>query len=146
MNSDQHQVSALTSTEKKAEVPSFLLAQISSTKPAGFVSGGITPIWIRLAPPGERCPYTGLSRTKQNTLILPSPENQFRPPVRSASLRSPGQKKATRLIDFASLLAHIESCVITHEGENFTPNTNPNKNNQQPPLAQPAGETNKKRQ
>jgi hypothetical protein len=63
--------------------------------------------WIRLPAPGARCPWTGMSRTGLNSIILPSPINNFRPPVISTSLRHPGQRKATRLINLGSLLKFI---------------------------------------
>ncbi len=64
--------------------------------------------WIRLPPPGTRCPWTGLSRTGINSLILPSATNGFRPVVISTSLRQPGQRRATRLVKLGSLLRYID--------------------------------------
>ena len=54
----------------------------------------VTPEFIRLPKPGTLCRWTGLSRSKLNELILPSPVNSFKPPVRSLSLRNRGQIKA----------------------------------------------------
>ncbi len=67
----------------------------------------ITPEFIRLPKPGTLCRWTGLSRSKLNELILPSPLNSFKPPVRSLSLRNRGQIKAVRLIVLESLLGYL---------------------------------------
>ena len=69
----------------------------------------ITPEFIRLPKPGTLCRWTGLSRSKLNELILPSPVNSFKPPVRSLSLRNRGQMKAVRLIVLESLLGYLRS-------------------------------------
>jgi hypothetical protein len=69
--------------------------------------------WVRLPVPGARCEWSGLSRTGINALILPSQENKFRPPVLSASLRKPGQRRATRLINLASLLRYLQEQAVT---------------------------------
>lgn len=61
------------------------------------------PVWIRLPKPGTMCPYTGLSRSAINGLIL-GPN----PPVRSVSLRQRFALRGTRLIHFQSLLDYIE--------------------------------------
>ena len=57
-----------------------------------------TPVWIRLP---EAVRLTGLSRSKVYELLSAGA-------IRSASLRNPGQRHATRLIDRADLLAFIE--------------------------------------
>ena len=64
------------------------------------------PEFIRLPKLGL-CPFSGLSRSKIYTLILPHEDNDFRPPVRSLSLRKPGQIKGTRLVVLESLLAYL---------------------------------------
>ena len=66
------------------------------------------PEFIRL-PVRRKCPYTGLSRAKLYQLISPCAENQFRPPVKSVSLRTPGAVKGVRLIHYASLLGYLHS-------------------------------------
>jgi hypothetical protein len=63
--------------------------------------------FIRLPKSGKRCPVSGLSRSAMNELVLPSEKNQFRPPVRSHSLRKPGQMKGIRLIDVKALKEFI---------------------------------------
>jgi hypothetical protein len=67
------------------------------------------PEWIRLPKSGERCALTGLSRSALNELILPSPANNYDPPVKSVSLRKPGQIRGIRLIHAASLSVYLES-------------------------------------
>jgi hypothetical protein len=66
--------------------------------------------FCRLPPVGQRCPETFyLSRAALNDLILPTEKNNFRPPVKSFCLRQKGAKTGIRLIDRASLVAHIRS-------------------------------------
>lgn len=43
------------------------------------------PLYLRLPKSGKRCPATGLSRSTLNDLILPTPSNDFRPPVPGAN-------------------------------------------------------------
>jgi hypothetical protein len=69
--------------------------------------GPLMPEFIRLPKPGTLCRWTGLSRSKLNELILPSPLNSFKPPVKSLSLRNRGQVKAVRLIVLDSLLGYL---------------------------------------
>lgn len=82
-----------------------------STKGGGDVAttSAARPEFIRLPKPRTLCPWTGLSRSKLNELILPSPLNGHRPPVRSVSLRNRGQIRAVRLINFDSLMAYLRS-------------------------------------
>ena len=65
------------------------------------------PEFIRLPKSGSQCPWSGLSRSKLNELILPTPLNQFSPPVSSVSLRHRGQLRAVRLVAFDSLMAYL---------------------------------------
>jgi len=67
------------------------------------------PEFIRLPKAGTLCPHSGLSRSKMNELVLPSPVNNFKPPVKSISLRNRGQVKAVRLVVFDSLMAYLRS-------------------------------------
>lgn len=73
----------------------------------------ITPETIRLPKVGGHDPYFGLTRSFINTLILPTAENNFSPPVRSFVLRRRGAKTGVRLVDYKSLrdfiLAHAET-------------------------------------
>ena len=88
----------------------------TSTAPVGARASeqpqALRPEFIRLPKPGTLCPWTGLSRSKLNELILPSPLNGHRPPVRSVSLRNRGQIRAVRLINFDSLMAYLRSLEV----------------------------------
>jgi len=64
-------------------------------------SNAVQPLWLRVP---QAVQLTGLSRSKVYELLA---EKR----VRSASLKDPGQRHATRLIDRADLLRYIESCV-----------------------------------
>ena len=66
------------------------------------------PEFIRL-PKGGLCPFTGLSRSKLNQLILPCEQNDHKPPVKSVCLRQRGATKGTRLVAFDSLLKYLHS-------------------------------------
>lgn len=66
------------------------------------------PAYLRLPRAGTRCPVTGLTRTALNELILPTAANDYRPPVRSFSLRGRGQIRGVRLISLPDLVRHIE--------------------------------------
>jgi|GEM_PF-657046 len=67
----------------------------------------VVPEFIRLPPPGSRCPWTGLSRSTINELILATEANGFKPPVQSHVLRKRGAKTGVRLVVFSSLLHFI---------------------------------------
>ena len=66
------------------------------------------PEYIRLPKTGTLCPYTGLTRSYVNELILPTGLNKFKPPVKSICLRKRGAKTGVRLIVFASLMAYLK--------------------------------------
>jgi hypothetical protein len=81
-----------------------------STRPVtAGATAYITPEFIRLPKPGTLCSHSGLSRSKMNELVLPSPVNNFKPPVKSVSLRNRGQVKAVRLISYDSLMTYLRS-------------------------------------
>lgn len=73
------------------------------------LQNAIRPEFIRLPKPSKLCPYTGLSRSKMNELVLPSEQNNCKPPVASISLRKRGQVKAVRLVVYDSLIAYLRS-------------------------------------
>ena len=98
----------------------------SSAEDVQFFCATIQYRWIRLPAPGKQCPWSGLSRTKINDLILPSKNNNFQPVVKSASLRQPGQHKAARVIHLASLLSHLERCAGITDKTDITPKTTKN--------------------
>lgn len=70
---------------------------------------GIKPEFLRLPRSGKLCPITGLSRSKFNELVLPCKFNNFRPPVESIVLRSPGRSRGVRLISYASAISFLKS-------------------------------------
>jgi hypothetical protein len=67
------------------------------------------PVTIRLPRQGDRCPWTGLSRSALNDLVLPSKRNKFSPPVKSNLLKTKENSTGIRLIDFQSLKAYLLS-------------------------------------
>jgi hypothetical protein len=73
------------------------------------------PEFIRLPKSPALCPHCGLSRSKLNELILPCTANDFRPPVKSISLRKRGQTKAVRLVVYDSLMTYLRS-FLNEEG------------------------------
>ena len=74
---------------------------------------GGKPIFIR-PPRTGYCAYTGLSRSKLYELI--SGDN---PPVQSISLKRGDQQRATRLINFGSLLEYLESFEEKNTNANY---------------------------
>ena len=74
--------------------------------PASAASTPSEREFLRLPKSGQ-CPITGLTRSKLYDLISPSEDNGFKPPVKSVSLRKPGQIKGTRLIVLQSLLDYL---------------------------------------
>lgn len=66
------------------------------------------PLYIRLPNRGV-CPHTGLKRGVLERLCVPSKRNNYNAPVRSVSLREPGMRKATRIVNFKSLKAYFAS-------------------------------------
>jgi hypothetical protein len=80
-----------------------------SAPPSAAVAPSARPEFIRLPKSGRLCPFTGLSRSKMNELVLPSPFNNFKPQVKSISLRNRGQVKAVRLIVYDSLTTYLRS-------------------------------------
>ena len=92
-----------------------------TTKPIAVAgqSPVVRPEFIRLPKPRTCDPWTGLSRSTLNLLVLPCRENNYRPPVRSCTLRRKGTTKGVRLIDLQSLLdyinAHVEPGCVADE-------------------------------
>ena len=62
------------------------------------------PEFIRLPKTGTLCPYSGLTRSKLNELVLPCPPNDHKPQVKSVCLRQRGAVKGVRLIVYRSLM------------------------------------------
>ena len=80
---------------------------VAPVEAADDATTSVVPEFIRLPKPGSREPFTGLSRSKLNQLILPSAENGFKPPVRSVVLRKRGAIRGVRLIFLDSLIGYI---------------------------------------
>jgi hypothetical protein len=97
----------MKSTKEKARsAPPMTLQAVAPTRVVGRL-----PEWIRLPKGGSSCPWTGLSRSKLNELVLPCESNRFKPPVKSSVLRQRGALKGVRLIHLDSLLRFIEAHV-----------------------------------
>ena len=88
----------------------YTLTPAAAPEPA--VPGAFQPTWIRLPKSGQHCPYTGLSRSVLNGLIL-GPNA----PVRSLSLRKQFALKGTRLIHLGSLLAYLDAMATSQNEE-----------------------------
>jgi len=88
-------------------------AQFTSVPPsvatAVHVAQPIVPEFLRLPKPGRLCPFTGLSRSKINELILPCPANDWKPPVKSISLRKKGSVRGCRLIVYDSFISYLKT-------------------------------------
>jgi hypothetical protein len=76
--------------------------------PANVIAAKITPEFIRLPKAGQLCPHTGLTRSYLNSLVLPSEDNNHRPPVESVALRQKGHVRGIRLISYSSLIGHLQ--------------------------------------
>jgi hypothetical protein len=70
--------------------------------------------YMRLPPSGQTDPIFGLKRTFLNSLILPCPENNWRPPVLSIVLRRKRARKGVRLIEITSLRAYIREQAVAN--------------------------------
>ena len=81
--------------------------------PPRVITATLKPETIRLPKPKTLCPYTGLSRSAMNELVLPCAANAFKPPVRSTVLRKRGARTGIRLVYFDSLLEHLHANVDT---------------------------------
>jgi len=68
------------------------------------------PVYLRLPREGVRCRYSDLPRSTLKDLCVPTRANDFRPPVKSISLKkSKHAKRGIRLIDYASLMKYLRS-------------------------------------
>jgi hypothetical protein len=75
--------------------------------PATEVSEAMKPEWLRLPAPGERCRFTGLSRSTLNELTIAGPANGGVAPVKSVVLRKRGALRGIRLISYHSLMGYL---------------------------------------
>jgi hypothetical protein len=64
------------------------------------------PEYISLPRTGTKCPYSGLSRSGLNNLILPMKSNGYKAVVDSTPERRSGKKRGRRLIHYASLMGY----------------------------------------
>lgn len=79
-------------------------------------AGKSLPEFLRLPKTGSRCSVTGLSRSHLNSLILPTEENGYQPPVRSVSLRKRGAVRGVRLIPTNELLDYLRNKLKNQNG------------------------------
>lgn len=79
-----------------------------STPSVATPSESVKPEWLRLPAPGQRCRFTGLSRSTLNELTIPGPANDGRPPVKSVVLRKRGALRGIRLISYDSLMGYLD--------------------------------------
>ncbi|MBI5384256.1 MAG: hypothetical protein HZA90_06170 [Verrucomicrobia bacterium] len=87
------------------------------TIPPQVIVAPIQPEFLRLPKPGLLCPFTGMTRSALNELILPTERNSFKPPVRSFVLRQRGAKTGIRLVDYA----HLSKFIRQHPQEAGNP-------------------------
>jgi hypothetical protein len=87
------------------------------------------PEFIRLPKPGTSDPWTSLSRSTLNVLVLPYRDNGFKPTVRSFALRRRGNQRGVRLVDLQILIdyinAHVEPAYIAHKPQELNTPRNP---------------------
>jgi hypothetical protein len=84
---------------------SFTQAQIADLNEQ---LGLVQPAYIRLPQFGQKCPFTGLSRSALDLLTRAQPLNNFRPPVRSKRFKQTGRKSGIKLIDYRSLRIYLD--------------------------------------
>ncbi len=66
---------------------------------------------LRLPKSPQRDPIFSLSRSTWNLLILPCKANDFKPPIKSVSMRRPGTVRGVRLIVVASARAYFQRLI-----------------------------------
>ncbi len=67
------------------------------------------PVWIPFPRDGELCKVSSLPLTALKQLARPCEANEFKPPVKSKKIVTPGQTKGRLMIQTASLLAWFET-------------------------------------
>jgi hypothetical protein len=72
-------------------------------------AGEKLPVWIRLPRPGDRCPFTGLSRSFLAELVRPCERNGYKPPVEAKKIDRNGSNRGVLLVNLKSLLDYINS-------------------------------------
>ena len=73
--------------DEPVTVPKHIYQAFEGVTASG--AGPVRPLTVRLPEPGERCPYTGLTRSAINELILPT-DRKRRASARQI-LRDPGE-------------------------------------------------------
>ena len=68
-----------------------------------------TPEFIRLPQPGQKCKYTGLSRSTLNELCVDGTINDHNAKVKSTLLKKRGAMRGIRLISYDSLMSFLNS-------------------------------------
>lgn len=83
-------------------MPPYLGGMKTTTRSSGAQGAAptITPAYLRLPRPGQRCPYCGLTRSALFAALKSG--------VKSISLRQPGCRRGVRLIHAGSLIEFIE--------------------------------------
>jgi hypothetical protein len=71
--------------------------------------------YLRLPKNRQVDPIFSLSRSTWNLFILPCKANNFRPPIKSISLRRPGTIRGVRLISVASAREYFERLAVETE-------------------------------
>jgi hypothetical protein len=95
--------------ETTTQIPQATLAALAAPVPHldGTRAVFDPAVWIRVCRPGERCKYSGLSRSTIRELTVPGPRNDFSPPVESRLLKRKGAARGILLVNKLSLLAWI---------------------------------------
>lgn len=66
-----------------------------------------SPVTLRLPRVGTVDPFFGCARTFWNQRVLPTAENNFKPPIRSIVVKQSGAKRGIRLIVFESAKSYF---------------------------------------
>jgi hypothetical protein len=75
---------------------------------------------LRLPKSPGHDPIYDLSRSTWNLLILPCEANNFKPPIKSISLRQPGKTRGIRCIVLASAKAYFDRLIAETESTSET--------------------------
>ena len=95
----------MTTKQKAAGSGQLTAAPVQIPPASGIIQRD--PEFIRLPKTGTLCPFSGLTRSKLNELVLPCPQNDHKPQVKSVCLRQRGAVKGVRLIVYRSLMDYL---------------------------------------
>jgi hypothetical protein len=84
-----------------------LLAYLYNKDVKDFPTPSSRPEMIRIPQSPLRCPWSGLSHGTLFNLCFPNTRNNFKPPVKSVTLRKRGAIKGVRLVVLDSLLGYL---------------------------------------